>query len=312
MAYPGIKRRLDAGGIVILDGATGTELQRRGATMNPTAWCAPATLEHGETLAAIHADYIAAGADVITANTFAAARHLLARSGHGDRVEEIVRRAVGIALAARETAKAGREIAVAGSLSHMMPMVEGESVVDRARLPSDAEIGDSLHELAGLLKAAGCDLIILEMMYHPGRARLAIAAAMATGLPVWFGFSARRGKDGAVLAFHHFEDLPIAAITDLIPASGVDAAGPMHTAVELIDDALVATRRAFRGPLMAYPDSGHFEAPIWNFASVIAPEAFGRACRRWIADGARVLGGCCGLGVEHVRAAARARDALAA
>lgn len=308
MAYGDVKRRLDAGEVVILDGATGTELERRGARMVSTAWCAPATIEHGDVLGQIHADYIAAGADVITANTFASARHLLARAGYGDRVEEINRRAVAIALQARDKA-GGRRVAVAGSLSHMMPMVDGEPVVDRQRLPSDAEIGESLHELAGFLKSAGCDLILLEMMYHPGRVRMALAAAMATGLPVWFGFSARRAADGSVVAFHHFEDLPIATITDLIPRTGIDAAGPMHSAVDVTEDALRATRTSFKGPLMAYPDSGHFEAPHWKFTGVIAPDAFGAACRRWKAAGAQVLGGCCGLGVEHVKAAAKVRAA---
>ena len=67
MSYERINERLTAGETIILDGPTGTELQRRGARMDPAAWCGPTTLENERLLKAIHADYIAAGADVMTA-----------------------------------------------------------------------------------------------------------------------------------------------------------------------------------------------------------------------------------------------------
>ena len=58
MAYAPLRARLDRGEIIILDGATGTELQRRGAPMDPAAWCGAATLEHHELLTEIHLSYI--------------------------------------------------------------------------------------------------------------------------------------------------------------------------------------------------------------------------------------------------------------
>ena len=307
MSYARLKQRLAAGAVVLLDGPTGTELQRRGAAMDPAAWCGPATLQHDRLLTEIHADYIAAGAEVVTANTFASSRLMLAQAGLADRVDEINRRAVAAALRARDAAPPG--VVVAGSLSHMVPVGEGTATVDLRRLPSDAEVADALGELAGILKSAGCDLILLEMMYHPVRARLALAAALATGLPVWFGLSARRGRDGRAVSFHHVEELPVDAIAGLIPAAGVDAAGVMHTGAELVADALAAVRRHFAGPLMAYPDSGYFEMPDWRFVDTIAPERFAEFCRGWMAGGVQLIGGCCGLSVDHIRAAAGARAA---
>jgi homocysteine S-methyltransferase len=311
MAYDRLKQRLDAGEVVILDGATGTELQRRGAVMDPAAWCGPATMQHESLLSEIHADYIAAGAEVITANTFASSRLMLSPAGYGPQVEEINRRAVEAALRARDTAPGGAGVVVAGSLSHMVPVAEGTADVDPGKLPDDAEVAAAFDELAQILAASGCELIILEMMYHPGRIRLALDAALATGLPVWFGLSARRGKDGRVVSFHHLEDLPLDEITTLIPRQGVDAAGVMHNGAELIAEALVSVRRHFDGPLMAYPDSGYFEMPDWRFVDVISPQRFEAFCRDWIGSGVQIVGGCCGLTVEHVRAAVRARDALA-
>ena len=311
MVYDRLKRRLDAGEVVILDGATGTELQRRGVSMDPAAWCGPATLHNDALLTEIHADYIAAGAEVITANTFASSRIMLAPAGYGDRVEDINRRAVEAALRARDRAPAGAEVVVAGSLSHMVPLTGGTATVDYDNVPGDAEIAMAFDELARILAAAGCDLIILEMMYHPGRIRLALDAALATGLPVWFGLSARHGRQGGVVSFEQSEDLPLDEITDLIPDQGVDAAGVMHSSVDLTAEALRSVRRNYDGPLMAYPDSGYFEMPDWRFVDVITPERFEAYCRDWITSGVQILGGCCGLTVAHVEAAVRARDRVA-
>ena len=308
MTYDGLKQRLDAGGIVILDGGMGTELQRRGAPMDPAAWCGPATLHAEKLLTEIHADYIAAGAEVITANTYASSRLMLSLGGYGDQVEEINRRAVEAALRARDAASRGTSVVVAGSLSHMVPMSKGTMTVDPGNLPNDVEMATAYDELARILAASGCQLIILEMMYHPKRVRLALDAALSTGLPVWFGLSARKAKNGTVSSFLQTEELPLDEIAALIPNQGVDAAGVMHSGAELVIEALQSVQQHFNGPLIAYPDSGYFEMPDWRFVDVITLERFEDFCREWIASGVQILGGCCGLTVAHVRASVRARD----
>jgi len=308
MSYAPLKQRLDAGETLILDGATGTELQRRGAKMDATAWSAPVVLDDPQLLTEIHADYIRAGADIVTANTFSASRMLLAPGGYGDRVEEIIRRSVEVAQQARTLAAAGRPVAVAGSISHMVPVVQGANRTDPTRLPSDAEIGESVDELAQTLKKSGADLIILEMMNRPNRIKLALKAALATGLPVWYGMSARAGKDGRALSFDSTVDAPLEPIISLIPASGVDVAGFMHTNAEIMLEALKPLRAVFKGPLMAYPDSGYFEMPEWRFVDVITPERLERFFLDWLEAGVQVIGGCCGLTAEHIEAAVSARN----
>jgi methionine synthase I (cobalamin-dependent) len=310
MAYDRVKKCLAARGIVILDGATGTELQRRGVQMDPGAWCGPATLHADRLLTEIHADYIEAGADVITANTFASSRLMLSEAGLAEKTDEVNRRAVAAALRARDAHKHGAQVLVAGSLSHMMPMTAGTASLDPRAVPSDSQIRDAFNEQAQILASAGCELIILEMMHYPSRARMALDAAIASGLPVWFGLSARRGRAGDAISYYKLEELPLDQIASLIPPTGIDAAGAMHTGVELIEETLGAVRKHFNGPLMAYPDSGHFEMPHWRFVDVITPIHFEKFCRDWLGSGVQIIGGCCGLTVEHVRAAVRARDAF--
>ena len=308
MSYQDIKRRLDAGEIIVLDGGTGTELQRRGAQMDPSAWCGPASLNNSELLTQVHLDYINAGADVITANTFASSRLMLTPAGYADRVEEINRIAVDAALRARDLATAkspSRKIAVAGSLSHMVPVAAGTAKVDQARVPTNDELAHAFGELANILKASGVDHIMLEMMYEPNRVPIALNAALATGLPVWFGMSARRTPDGRVVTFDQHQELPLETITKLIPKTGVDVAGVMHTGAEIIGETLAAIRKNFSGPMSAYPDSGYFEMPDWRFVDVIAPDRLEDFFSSWINLGAQLIGGCCGLTVDHIHAASR-------
>lgn len=193
IGYAETEDRLRRGGIVLLDGGTGTELQRRGVAMDPQAWCGPAALAHAGVLEEVHRAYIAAGADVITTNTFASSRLMLEPAGFADRFEEINRTAVATAHRARDAS--GRpDVLVAGSLSHMCPIVRGAAQPDPTRRPSIAAMAEAISELALLLRDEGCDLILLEMMYDPRRLGPALDAAMQTGLPVWAGFSARRRR----------------------------------------------------------------------------------------------------------------------
>lgn len=310
MTYTTIKTRLDGGGTVILDGGTGTELQRRGAPMDPAAWCGPATLGNDKLLTEIHADYVAAGAEIITANTFAASRLMLSGAGLGHMTGEITRRAVEAALTAREQTKTGARVVVAGSLSHMVPVAPGTAVVDPSKIASTAELSDAFHEMAGNLKAAGVELILLEMMYVPARIKLVVEAALATGLPIWYGLSARRDDSGRAISFDWLSETPLEDVITCIPENGIDAAGIMHTSAEIVGEGIAALRKRFKGPLTAYPDSGYFEMPDWQFIDVITPERLQRFAEAWIRSGVQVVGGCCGLGPDHVRAVVRARDAV--
>jgi homocysteine S-methyltransferase len=301
MSYAAIDERLRAGGIVLLDGGTGTELEKRGVTMDPSAWCGIAALENADILEAVHASYLAAGADIITANTYASSRLMLEPAGYADRFGEINRNAVAAAQRARESS-GRRDAVVAGSLSQMCPMTPASDRADPDSAPPYSKIRDAFHELAALLADAGCDLILLEMMYDPRRLELAFEAALATGLPVWAGFSARRDAAGKVLGFAPDRSIPFDEVLAVLDSAEVQAAGAMHTPSDLIGDAIALVRRKFDGPLLAYPDSGYFRMPNWQFEAIIEPSTLVEFARTWIDDGVQIIGGCCGLSPDHIAA----------
>jgi S-methylmethionine-dependent homocysteine/selenocysteine methylase len=300
-----LSRELRRGHTVILDGGTGTELERRGAAMHGDTWCAMATLTHPALLRDIHSDYIRAGASVITTNTFSTNRNLLEPSGLAAEFEPLNRLAVALAREAREQCDAQDRVVVAGSMSHQIPVVPGADQRDQNAVPDPATASANFREMAELLGESGVDLILLEMMSDPQLANPAIEAALATGLPVWVGFSVRADAEQRPVSYA-CPSLSAADMLDRVELEGVELIGMMHSNVHLIDAMLPLLRDRWTGPFMAYPDSGYFKMPHWHFVDIIEPAELVARSLQWRASGVQVLGGCCGLGVSHIAALAQA------
>lgn len=288
-----LDERIRQGEVIILDGATGTELERRGVPMHGKVWCAEATLTHPQELRAVHEDYIRAGADVIIANTFASARHALEPAGLGDDVGPANRNAVEIARAARD-ATADRPVCIAGSISDFTA-----KDLDRSWLDPD-RLCQTFTEQAELLAEAGAELIALEMMQKPEIALPAVEAAVATGLPVWIGVSCRLHRDSGSLTLYNYADRDLSELLQAVLNLGAGAFTVMHSTVDDTEAGLRAVREFWSGPLGAYPNSGHFIMPHWQFVDVTPPEVFVQRAREWVELGAQLIGGCCGLGPEHI------------
>ena len=295
-----LQDRLDAGDVLILDGAIGTELQRRGAAMDGMAWCAVATKTSPDILRALHEDYIRAGADVITTNSFSAARHVLEPAGLGDQVIAINRSAVALARAARDAA-AERPVWIAGSISCFI------AGLDRWKIPTPEVAKASYREQADCLADAGVDLLLMEMMMDDKHSCYALEAALATGLPVWVGFSCRLADDGeTVLMFSQdADDIRFDHVLPKLMAAGGSVAGVMHSKLADTGPALDVLLDHWSGPVMAYPESGEeFTMPMWNFGDAASPDDFAAAMATWVAKGVQIIGGCCATGPEHILAMA--------
>lgn len=291
-----LQERLAQPEVVILDGATGTELERRGVPMDDVAWSGAAILSHIDVLRAVHADYIRAGAEIVTTNTFATSRTMLAAAGLADEVRAINRAAVDAARVARDEAAGERAVWIAGSIS---PMAPGTDPARRAHVRFAAA---EFREQAEILAEAGVDLILLEMMRDVDYTQAALTAAAATGLPVWVGFSCVRSAAGEiVMAPGIVRDLPFETVMREVDLRQASLVAVMHTAVEDTRPALEIAREGWPALLGAYAHSGGFAMPHWQFDEVVAPEDYLGEAERWAAMGVQVIGGCCGIGPEHIR-----------
>ena len=291
---------LRSGETILLDGATGSELENRGIKMD-NSWCATASLEF-DILKQIHKDYINAGAKIITTNTYASNRMILEVAGVEDKFEEINLTAINAAIQARE--ECGRDdVLVAGSLSHQIPYEDAF----RSQEEKDKYINKltpeyfqkSFDELAFFLADNGCDFILLELMYRPDRIDIIFDSASKVGLPVWAGFSSRN-KDGLIALTTDYE-YSFKKMISNVKHHKLDAVGIMHCDIGVIEESIKELKEIYDLPIMAYPEVAVFNFPRYDMSNVIQPNDYLVEAKKWKNAGAQIIGGCCGTTVEHIK-----------
>jgi len=291
MIHNPLKSRLNRGELIVLDGAMGTELTRRGVPTPLPLWSAQALLDAPDTIRAIHEEYVAAGADIITANTFRATPRTLAKAGRAGVAERLVELAVGLAREAAVRTRGARDVLVAGALAPLEDCY-------RPDLAPEPPVAEREHaEQAVRLARQGVDLILIETMNNTAEAKAALRGAKAAGVPVLVSFickSAREIVSGELLAD------AVAAVEPFKP----DAILVNCVAPGTVADCLGEMSRATRLPLGCYPNAGepNMAEGTWRFDPEWTPERFAEAAAGWVARGAQIVGGCCGVGPDHIRA----------
>ena len=301
-----LEARLQAGGPVILDGANGTELERLGARMDQDLWCARALADCPDLVHEVHRRYIDAGADVITTNSYSATREAMQRYGLGAHFEDWNRRSVRIALEERDRSSRADSIVVAGSVSSYGRFGQLDLETMSAHFRAQGEI----------LVGEGVDLLILETLGSTARTiKAMVSATRDLGVPVWVSISCVRDRDtGAVMlgieesreATYIAETYgPLAEAVREVAAAGSSAVLMMHSVRDVTEDAVKVMRANWSGPVGAYPNAGYWTRPNWAFVDQVSPDEYLADARRWVEAGAAIVGGCCGVGVEHIRALAK-------
>ena len=291
---------LRSGETILLDGATGSELENRGIKMD-NSWCATASLEF-DILKQIHKDYINAGAKIITTNTYASNRMILEVAGVEDKFEEINLAAINAAIQARE--ECGRDdVLVAGSLSHQIPYEDAfrsqEEKDKYIKKLTPEYFRKSFDELAFFLADNGCDFILLELMYRPDRIDIIFDSASKVGLPVWAGFSSRN-KDGLIALTTDYE-YSFKKMISNVKHHKLDAVGIMHCDIGVIEESIKEIKEVYDLPIMAYPEVAVFDFPRYDMSNVIQPNDYLVEAKKWKDAGAQIIGGCCGTTVEHIK-----------
>ena len=300
--YLDLIKRMKNGDVILIDGGIGSELELRGVPMDSDAWCGVAADKHRAILEKIHCDYIEAGADIITANTYASSGLMLSKAGFGDRVREINTNAIEVARQGRKRMREEGGVAIAGSLSHMVPILKGKDKVNPAMVPNGERIAEALNEQASIFYEESCDLILLEMMYSPERMLIALEAATRTNIPVWAGLSARRLENNKLVSYDETVEVELGRLVESCAKYDIDAIGIMHTQVHLIDDCIKIIREGWDGLIYCYPDSGYFQMPSWQFKNIITSKELEGFALKWVKSGATAIGGCCGLSPQHISA----------
>ncbi len=287
-----LARMLASKSPVILDGAMGTELQRREVDTGLPLWSANALMVHPEIVLQIHKDYIEAGADIITANTFRTTRRTFHRAHLPDRSLQMTRNALALVRQARE-AFPDRAVLIAGSMAPLEDCYRPDLV------PDESELRDEHSELAERLAEGGVDFILIETINTIREALAACKAAKATGKEVVVSFICN--NEGRLLSGESLSEA-IVAVTELSPTMfSINCVAPrsMKRSVEIL-------KRTTHLPYMLYGNIGLPEGNKdgWEFTRDVSEDEYAQFAVEWHREGASVIGGCCGTTPAYVRAVA--------
>ncbi len=285
---PDFRDRLVDGPPLLLDGALGSELDRRGVDVSLPLWSAGALLRDPTALLEVHREYAEAGADIIATNTFRTQQRTLDKAGVAESSDGLT--AVAVHMARAAVMAAGSPAFIAGSMGPLEDCYQPNLVPDAAALDSEHA------QMAQSLAAAGVDLLLVETINSGREAVAAARAAVATELPVLVSLvcdtqgKMLSGEDPGKVA---------ASLTGI----GVD--GVLVNCAPA-PDLLRALRRigdATELPTGGYGNVGHAdEEGGWVNTDAVDPKAYSLHAATWLDAGARIIGSCCGTTPAHTKA----------
>ena len=278
-------RELVKKGPVLLDGATGTNLQKAGMPVGvcPEQWI----LENSEVLIDLQKRYVEAGTDILFAPTFTASRIKLKEYGLEDHLEEMNRKLVALS---KEAAK-GTNALVAGDLT-----MTGEQLYPLGDLMFE-DLVDVYKEQAKIIAEAGADLFVVETMMSLPECRAAVLAIREVcDLPVMVSLT--YNEDGRTL----YGTDPVTAVV-VMQSLGADAVGMnCSTGPEAMLEPIAKMAEYAAIPLLAKPNAGMPELIDGQTVFNVEPEEFAEVGKKLVEEGAAIIGGCCGTTPEHIRA----------
>jgi S-methylmethionine-dependent homocysteine/selenocysteine methylase len=287
--------------VVLTDGGMGQELVRRsGATPTPL-WSARVLIDEPDLVRDLHAEFIEAGATVITINTYAATPERLEREGVGGMFKELQRSGIELARQARD--KAG-DCAIAGCL----PPLFGSYA---PKLTISFEETLAIYRRIVAEQADHVDLMLCETMASAEEARAAATAASECGKPLWVSWTLADTKDARLRSGETLGDAAAAIDHLAVTARLVNCSRP-----ETVDAALPHLT-ALGGTVGAYANGFTAVEALKHGGTVevldarqdLGPDSYADFAAGWVDRGLQIVGGCCEVGPEHIAAL---RDRLVA
>lgn len=290
--------------ISLMDGSLGQELVKRSGDAPTPLWSTQVMIDHPQLVSEIHDDYFVAGATIVTTNTYAVLKDRLAMVGWEGKFDTLVKTAVHLAEASRDTHGAGR---VAGSLGPIGASYRPDIC------PPRAEAAQIYAEHVALMKDR-VDLFLLETMSSVEQAAGGLLATCGQGKPVWLAVTVK-DDDGNLLRSGE----PLADLSSTISQYRPDALLINCARPEAVTEA-VAQCQQFGLPFGAYAngftkiaDAFLEAAPTVDVLEArkdLDPMAYAEFAMQWVDQGATIVGGCCEVGPAHIaELAKRLRDA---
>ena len=282
-------------GFLLLDGGLGQELYRRGVARNDVLWSANAMKDHADIVRQVHIDFIRAGANIITINSYCTNPDRLARAGRSDEFQDLNLLACRLAQEALE--ETGRpDVRIAGSLPPLYGSYRPD--LDRPVEAMQAEYQQMVDILAPRV-----DLFLCETVASPAQGLAAMTAAREADKDIWLSWTLDDREPGRIRNGQSIKEAM--AEIDENPLSAVlfNCCPP-----EMIAPALREIRDLVTCPVGAYANGFQFIPQAWrvDIESLDArkdldPESYAAFAKNWVEQGAGIIGGCCEIGPGHIR-----------
>lgn len=288
-------RRLQSGPALLLDGGLASELEERGVALDDRLWSSAPLLTAPQILGDVHAAYVGAGCEVCTTATYQASLPALRAKGVDEhQARQLVAGSVALARGVGASLVAGS----IGPYGATLP--EGREYRGDYEL-SRREYVEFHRWRMEALRDGGADVIAAETLPHVDEGLALAELAQELKVPLWLSFTLR---DARTLAGG--EDLAavgrLAEEHTLVVAVGVNCVPP-----SLVEGALAYLRGHTHKPLVAYPNLGElWDASTRRWCPVAGQGLHAERLPRWLALGARIVGGCCRTGPREIAAMARA------
>lgn len=282
---------------LVLDGGLATELEARGHDISGSLWSARVLRDDPDEIAAVHAAYLDAGADVIISASYQVSREGLCEvGGSADEADALLRASVQIARRARD--RMGHGVVAASVGPYGAILHDGSEYRGNYDIAPRALMDFHRRRLDVLIDAAP-DALAIETIPDVGEAEALAAALDGCEIPAWMSFTGPAAMTWAGQSMG--EAAAIAAAVPCVVAVGVNCVAPggVSAALARMSDAGL--------PMSAYPNSGAVwdaQARTWNHRDVDGGFAEERVSE-WVTAGARLIGGCCGVGPDQIGRLAR-------
>lgn len=284
-------KKLNNKQVILLDGGTGTELQRRGVHTGLPLWSTQALLKSPQIVKEVHRDYALAGSEIIRTNTFRSNKRTLDKANIGDRDFELTKLAGDLVREGIAEADVDCEIYIGGSQAPLEDCYCPDLVPDKKDLILEHD------RWSQTLAEAGVDFIFLETFNKILEAKIAFEAANKTGLPVAISFVCT--KDAKLLSGESLEDAvktveplkPFAILINCMSPDSITTVMPkLHQVTSL--------------PVGGFGNGiGHADDDQgWLFEGGSPVESYCKHVQAWLEAGAKLVGGCCGTNPEYIKA----------
>ncbi|GAA1927017.1 homocysteine S-methyltransferase [Brevibacterium antiquum] len=273
---------------IIIDGGLGTALESRGIDLRHELWSAALLQDSPDTLAEVHADFIRAGARIVTTASYQASPLGFERASIT--AEEGLRL---IATSVEVAARAGAALAAGSVGPYGAALGNGGEYTGDYSL-SDAEFTDFHRPRIEALVSAGADLLAIETQPSLPEARVLARLAEEFGIPAWL--SVTLADHGGLADGRHMADgTPLTDLAEAVAGSTmIRALGVNCVRPSLVSPALQTLAGATDLPLIAYPNSGEtYDAAAMEWRAGAAFDTSPTTLSSWVSSGARIIGGCC-------------------